>query len=375
MKKAVQEKLMLAGRITAYVVFAIVVFVTAFRVSFPVSVLTELMRKQAQAHGVYLSVGEAALSGLSGIELKDLAVGPRNQKFRVHLDRFEAGVGLLSLIGGSPHIGMEMEAGAGHIGPVDVVVKKDVIDVNVQEIKDFPLNKVPVKIGKLSTVIKSGKGNFQYSRKAGMFQSKGLFELETRHTALLNPSVKIPGFGDFKLTSMDLGKVMLKLEIGRRAELKALRKYRGLRSSERVINLSRLIIDGRDLKLLASPTSTLTIPRRGSLVNGQLNLEVAFHIMNAFFGKKTKIDGKLEQPNIGVRTLLSMDMKWKRAFYKGFYGLICTGTLRHPRCFPKRTSQKIGYFHLKGSETKPPKPMLNLGKPESKEELPRKKKL
>ncbi len=355
MNKAVQQKLTMVGRISGYVLLALVVFVVGFRVSFPATVIADLLEQQADRAGIHLKLGDASLSGIAGLSLQDVEVGTRQGDFRMHFDRLDASAGLFSLAAGKPHISLEARAGNGHIGPVDVKKTATDLDVTIHEIKDFPLDKVPVKVGRLMATIKKGKGHFRYAIRGGLYQSRGQLDMELVHTGLLNPAINIPGFGKFKLTSIDLGRLNVRIEVGRRADLKALRKYRGMRSVERVINISRLIVNGRDLKLMASPTSTVTIPRRGSLMNGQLNLEIAFHIMNAFFDKKTKIDNKLEQPNKGLRTLLALDPKWKRAWYRGFYGLICTGLMRHPRCFPKRTNQKISYFHLNRKETVPPK--------------------
>lgn len=363
MKKALQQKFMTAGRIVAYIVFALLIFIVGFRVSFPVSVLIDRIRDQASRSGIDLNIGDASISGLLGLSLHDIEAGPKQKPFRVKIDSLDCSVGIFSLIAGSPHLTLTAMAGNGSIGPVDIIASKKEILVTIKDIDKFPVRKLPVKIGKLSAIIKSGKGHFRYDLRGGLYQSKGELEMELVHAGLLKPSVRIPGFGDFKLTSIDLGKLNVLIEVGRRTEIKTLRKYRGMRSTERVVNLGRLVVNGRDLKLLASPSSTITIPRRGSLMGGQLNLEIAFHIMNAFFDKKVKNGNKLEQPNLGLRTLLSLDTKWKRAWYKGFYGLICTGAMRRPRCFPKRTNQKISYFHLSRKETIPPKTSNLFGKP------------
>ena len=355
MKKALQQKFMTAGRITAYVVFALLIFVVGFRISFPVSVLIDRIQQQAARAGIHLEIGDAELSGLLGITLKDVEIGPVNGDFRMKVTEMDASAGLFSLLTGNPHLTLTAKSGIGTIGPVDIIKSGKNIFVTIDKIDKFPLRKIPVKIGKLSAVITSGKGNFRYDLAGGLYQSRGSLEIKLEHTGLLKPSVKIPGFGDFKLTSIDLGQLNVLVEVGRRTEIKTLRKYRGMRSTERVVNMGRLVVNGRDLKLLVSPSSTITIPRHGSIMNGQLNLEVAFHIMNSFFDKKTKINGKLDQPNKGLRTLLSLDAKWKRAWYKGFYGLICTGAMRRPHCFPKRTNQKISYFHLNKKETVKPK--------------------
>lgn len=346
---------MTAGRISAYTVFALVVFIIGFRVSFPVSVLTDRIQEQASKAGIRLSIGDVSLSGLIGLSLKDIKIGPKQGNFRMKIDELDSSVGLFSLITGKPHLVLQANSGNGTIGPIDIIKSSKSILVKVGKINNFPLQKLPVKIGKLSAVIKSGKGHFRYDLRRGLYQSKGELDMELKNVGLLKPSVKIPGFGEFKLTSIALGKLNVRVEVGRRTEIKTLHKYRGMRSTERVINLGRLIVDGRDIKLLASPSSTITIPRSGNLMNGQLNLEIAFHIMNRFFDKKVKKNNKLEQPNKGLRTLLSLDAKWKRTWYKGFYGLICTGAMRRPHCFPKKTNQKISYFHLSRKETVPPK--------------------
>ncbi|NOZ01308.1 MAG: type II secretion system protein GspN [Deltaproteobacteria bacterium] len=366
-----------AGRIAGYVLFGTLVFAVSLVLTFPTSRLRSFIESKASQAGYEVRIDDLSIRGVSSLALFGVEVEfpPEVRTERdgtvvqiprtVSFDRLDLSLGLFSLLFGDLSLSVTVESGDGVLGPVKVVREGDRLKMEVDEIKDFPIPTTFPAFGVRFTGTVSGKGRLDYDLKGGITTSTARVDLKGKDLVALKPTLRSDRNGDVTLTDVYLGDLHLKfildkrshcpgLSMGRRGKLKN-------RNDPTVLHLEMAEIDGKDVKVVSEGHSLVRLfPGRG-LLDGQLNVEVAFSLSDAFFDREITSGGETEKPNRFLKTLLSMDPRWKRASSAGYWGVICTGSVRRPNCIPKRPVIRGGDFKVPAKAKEKPQ-----GKPENR---------
>ena len=345
-------------KIGGVAVFALVSFVISIGYTLPEERIKSLIEAKAADAGIVLSIADFDASGFGGVTIEGIraelsplvseaADGTRlEQPRKLEIDRMDLDVSLFSLLLGKPSFKLTVLDEGGHVGPARIKVLADSIDVEIEEIVDFPIPRgFPAGPFPLSGVIRSGKGRIQWDRAGGIAGSEGAFELKAEKVTALKPVLNTKQAGAIGLTDIALGTFEASLIIDKRSNIAALKSSKGRSQTGgegRVIYFETLKVDGKDIKAMVEGNSLIRLASGRPLSKAQLTLEMAFAIEEAFFSKTNK--DSTDTPNKFLKTLLDLDPRWKSAKSGEFYGLMCTGTLDRPNCLPRRPSVRGGDF-------------------------------
>lgn len=345
-------------KIGGVVVFAMVSFVISIGYTLPEERIKSLIEARAADAGIVLSIDEFDASGFGGVTLNGIraelsplvseaADGTRvEQPRKLEIDTVRIDVGLFSMLLGRPSFKVTITDEGGHVGPARIKVLPDYIDVEIEEMVDFPIPRgFPAGPFPLSGVIRSGKGRIQWDRAGGIAGSEGAFELKAEKVTALKPVLNTKQAGSIGLTDISLGTFEASLVIDKRSNIAALKSAKGRPQTGgegRVIYFETLKVDGKDIKAMVEGNSLIRLASGRPLSKAQLTLEMAFAIQDSFFSKTNK--DSTDTPNKFLKTLLELDPRWKSAKSGEYYGLMCTGTLDKPNCLPRRPSVRGGDF-------------------------------
>ncbi len=352
-----------ALRIVGMGLFGLVVFVISIGFTLPEDRLKSFIESKAAKAGMALSIAELDAGGFGAVTLRGVrlefqpavstaADGSRIEKQRsLDLDELEVNVNLLSTLFGSPSVTVTANQGAGHLGPVDIKVGTEAVEITIDEIVDFPLpGGLPVGPLALSGIIRSGSGHFLWNREAGLSGSEGTLEIAGDNMVVREPVLNSRQAGAISLTDISLGKLEASVIIDKRSGIAALKQgRRGAGGADsRVVYFDKFKLDGKDISAMVEGSSVIRLMAGRDMSKSQITVELAFAINDAFFEKTLK--GSEDKPNKFLKTLLELDPRWKAARSGRFYGLICTGTLGDPNCIPRKPAVRGGEFKVPEKE-------------------------
>ena len=346
------------GRMVAYVAFGFLAFFVSVVLTFPTGRLGTFLESRLSGGGRVVRIDNVSLTGLSSLRLEGLRVqfppegAPAQngtplapERRQLVVDRLDVSVGLFRLLFGTLSVTATARNGEGVLGPVKLVKSGDTITVSIKEIKDFPLPADLPLLGLRFTGSLSGRGNVVYSLKEGLAGSSGRLELEGTKLKVIKPTLKSEQQGSVTLTDVDLGKLRLVLNLDKRSALAVFKAERRAPGGDAtLLQFEKGEIDGSDVKVLVEEHSVLRPLSGKGILESQLNVELAFSLSDAFFERSVNVGGEAQTPNRFLRTLLSLDPRWKTAQSGGYWGVVCTGTLGHPSCLPKRPAIRGGDF-------------------------------
>jgi len=350
-------------RIVGMILFGLAVFVISIGFTLPEDRLKSYIESMAAKSGLALSIEDLDVRGfgamtLSGVKLEfppavsTAPDGSRIEKPRsLALDELKINVSLLSTIFGTPAVRVTANQGGGHLGPVDIKVNAEDIEIEIREIVDFPLpGGLPVGPLSLSGVIESGSGRLLWNKEAGLSGSEGAIEIVADDMVARDPVLNSRQAGAISLTDIALGRLEASVIIDKRSSIAALKQgRRGAGGADsRVLYFETLKLEGKDISAMIEGNSVIRLMAGRDMSKSQITAELAFAINDSFFDKGVK--GSDDKPNKFLKTLLDMDPRWKSARSGRFYGLICTGTLADPNCIPRKPSVRGGDFKLPGKE-------------------------
>lgn len=356
-KPAVQK----VGRGLGYAGFGLVVFLVSLVWTFPASRLRSFLEARMSRDGVVVRVEDLSIRGLSTLSLRGVEAEfppevrrtPDGREVRtprtVGVDRLDIGVGLWRLLFGGLSLRIEAWSGDGVLGPVRVVRGQDRVEVEVERIRDFPIPKDFPLFGVPFTGLLNGKGQIAYDLKGGWAASTGRLEVQARDVVARTPTLRSQAHGEATLTDVRLGDVALQLNLDRPENIPALKKGRkaGGKAGGRegsVLHFEKAEVDGTDVKVVVEGQSVLRFLQGRGLGDAQVAVDMAFALSDAFFNREVKSGGTTEAPNRFLKTLLEMDPRWRAASSGGYYGVVCSGSVRTPSCIPKKPAIRGGDF-------------------------------
>ncbi len=374
-KPAVQK----AARGVGYAGFGLVVFVVALVWTFPASRLRSFLEARMSRDGVVVRVEDLSLRGLSTLSLRgveaefppEVRMTPDGREVRtrrtVGVDRLDIGVGLWRLLFGGLSLRIEAWSKDGVLGPVRVARNEDRVEVEVERIRDFPIPKTFPLFGVPVTGLLDGKGSVVYDLKGGWAASTGRLEVKARDVVALTPTLRSRMHGDATLTDVHLGDVVLELNLDRPENIPTLKKGRkaGGKAGGReasVLQFEKAEVDGTDLKAVVEGQSVFRFLQGRGLGDAQVAVEMAFALSDAFFNREVKSGGTTSTPNRFLKTLLEMDPRWRSALSGGYYGVVCSGSVRTPSCIPKKPSIRGGEFKRPERPTEAAEPPVEKGR-------------
>lgn len=359
-------------KIAGYVLFGLVVFVLSLAWTFPKSRLKVLIEHGLQRAGYQARIERASLTGLGGLSLEGVAVVVPSQgeqegqqgkgEREIRVDKMKVGFSILPLLFKKVKAFVSIFNGGGVLGPIKVSMARERLDVVISRVENFAL---PSGIGfsgiSLKGVLEGKGGGFSLNVKEGLASGVGRLDLVAKDVVALKPILRHKTHGSLELSDVKLGVVRLSLVLDKRSNIQALKKERKVGpKDETVIHFEKAEVDGEDIKVVVDGQSTIRIIEGRPLLDAQLNVELAFSLSDAFFEREVKSEGgSTTKPNKAIKTLLELDPGFRAANVGGYYGLICTGTLRAPSCIPKRPS-------IRGGNFKPPEKPEDKGEQEEK---------
>lgn len=357
-----------AGRIVGYLLFAVVVFSASLVLTFPTGRLRSFIENKASQSGYVVRINDLTITGVSSLSLYGVNLdlppdvrmardGTRVQTPRsILLDRLDVGLNLFSLLFGDLSVTLTAESGDGVLGPVNVVKTDERLEVEIDEIEDFPVPRSLPVFGVRFAGTLNGKGRLDYDVKGGITSSSGRMELSGKELVALKPTLRSDQHGDATLSDVYLGTLKVALNLDRQSRIKGLAKpRRGKRKGDTtVLHLETVEIDGKDLKAIAEGHSMVRMFPGKGMTDGQLNVEMSFSLSDEFFERQVTTKGETDAPNRFLKTLLGMDPRWKRAFSAGYWGVMCTGSVKRPNCIPKKPVIRGGDFKVPDKEVEEP---------------------
>ena len=240
----------------------------------------------------------------------------------------------------------------GVLGPVTVQRSDGRVQVTVASIQDFPLpDQFPVFGVRFDGRIKSGQFSLDFDEQGGLPESTGSLELVGEGIRAIQPTLRSRAQGNVTLTDANLGTLALEVHLGKRSEMAGFKADRRLSMGDgTVIHVAKAELDGTDIKALVEGQSTIRLFSGKGLGDGQLNLEAAFSFSDPFIERSVKVGGEARKPNAFLRTLLTMDPRWRSAQSGNYWGVVCSGVMSRPVCNPKKPAIRGGDFKT------PPKP-------------------
>jgi type II secretion system protein N len=347
------------SKVVGAVLFGLVVFVFSIGYTLPEERLRSYIESKAAQSGINLSIEEVSAGGFGALSIigfhaalppsvTEATDGSRIETPRsFDFDRVDVDLSLLSVIFGSPSLSVVIKDGDGHMGPIKVKAETATVSVEIEEIVDFPVPEgFPLGPLPLSGLIKSGSGKLLWDNETGIGGSEGTFELTAENLVAVKPVLNTKQAGAIALTDIVMGRLEASIVIDKRSNITALKGGRrgGAAADGRVIYFEKLKIDGTDISAMIEGNSMIRLMPGRPVSKGQMTVELAFAIDDAFYEKVSK--GSDEKPNKFLKTLLDMDPKWRSARSGRFVGLMCTGTVDKPSCIPKKPSVRGGDFKV-----------------------------
>lgn len=333
-----KETLLKAGKWSGYSLFFLVTFIFFFLATFPIEKVKGIIEKKAEQRGILLEIGNLSMKGITSIEGSNLKIGLKNpsQKERsVPIEKLKVSLSLLKyLIKKKIDISFEGNLADGEISDGKLKETSDGFLLEIKKIKEINLKKGEILsqiIGFELRGILNGGINCTLNKK-GIYDSNGRIELNISKAMVSQPEIKTKKFGNFKLTDLFLNSMKFAIILDKISNIKDLRG--GRRAGEEVvIYFQEGEIEGNEVRFKIAPHSVIKLLPNQPFLNSLLNLEFAFSLSEDFFNKEEKGG---ETPNKFLKTILSNEPSWKNAEVGGYYGVVCTGTLRNPNCVPKK---------------------------------------
>ena len=357
-----------AGRIIGYILFGVVVFSASLVLTFPTGRLRSFIENKASQSGYVVRINDLSITGVSSLSMYGVNLdlppdvrmerdGTRVQIPRtILLDRLDVGLNLFSLLFGDLSVTLTAESGDGVLGPVHVVRTDKRLEVEIDEIEDFPVPRGLPVFGVRFAGTLNGKGRLDYNMKGGITTSNGRMELTGRDLVALKPTLRSEQHGDATLSDVYLGTLKVALTLDRQSRIKGLAKPRRnkRKGDATVLHLETVEINGKDLKAIAEGHSMVRMFPGKGMADGQLNVELSFSLSDDFFERQVTTRGETDAPNRFLKTLLGMDPRWRRASSAGYWGVMCTGSVRRPNCIPKKPIIRGGDFKVPDKEVDEP---------------------
>lgn len=367
LKKPVVVK---TARVAGYVVFGVASFLIAAVLTFPTERLRSYLENRLSIGGAVVRIDDITLKGLSSASLEGIRIelpveqgdskpqGEETIRRVVSLDRIDVSVSLIRLLLGTIKASLKVTRGEGCIGPIRITKASDKVTIDVTEIKSFPwMPEFPIMGHRFSGML-DGKAFVSWDLKNGAAASTGRFELVFSGLKALKPTIKSESQGSVTLTDVDLGRMTIMAVLDKSSNIAALKTEKKTAGAETsVLHLEKVEVEGSDLKAVMEGHSMIRPVQGKGLSDSLLNVEFAFALNEAFFDRSVTIGGEQQNPNRFLRTLLNMTPQWKAAQSGGYYGVVCTGTLRSPSCTPRKSSVRGGEFKA------PPKEEEKVAKP------------
>lgn len=346
------------ARIAGYVVFGGVVFVIATVVTFPTPKLKAYLENRLSTDGRLVRISDMSLRGLASARLYGVALELppaqhtlpdgqiETQVRRLALDQVDVSVGLFRLLFGGLSIELTIHDGDGVLGPLRLVRSGGRVTVSLDTVRDFPIpDELPLFGVRFQGRLQEGRIRLDYDEKGGLAESTGDVDLKGVELRAIQPTLRSRAQGNVTLSDANLGALVLEVHLGKRSDMPAFKAdRRSALGDETLVHLARAELDGNDIKALVEGQSTIRLAPGKALGESQLSLEAAFSLADAFIDRKVKSGGEVRTPNAFLRTLLSMDPRWRNAQSGNYWGVVCTGMLSRPACNPKKPAIRGGDF-------------------------------
>lgn len=347
-----------AARIAGYAAFGLLVFAVSLVLTFPTARLRGFLEARLSQGGMTVRIQDLSVRGLGTVRLFGVKVDlppdrlanpdgsvtedPRS----VTLDRLDVSVGLFRLALGGLKVAVTAYAGEGSLGPVTVLKTAEQVVVDVEGAKDFPLPAdLPLFGVRFGGKLTSLKVSATYDVKGGLAASKARVELKAEGLKALRPTLRSAAQGAVTLTDADLGALALDVSLDKRSNLAAFKAERKVPGGDAtVLHIEKAELDGQDVKALIEGHSLVRLTPGKPFKDGQLTIEMAFSLSDTFLDRAVKSGGEVSTPNRFLRTLLSMDPKWRAAQSGSYWGVVCSGSVDRPTCLPKRPTIRGGDF-------------------------------
>jgi type II secretion system protein N len=372
-----RNRLMSIGKWSGYIVFGLVVFLIAVVMTFPTHRLRSYIETMLSKGETVVRIADLSMRGLGSVRLEGVTVDlpPARTTMpdgrveadsrRVELDRIDLSVGLIRLLFGGLSVRATIFDGDGVLGPIRVLRSGDLLEVEISEIRDFPLpTELPLFGVRMSGVLKEGRASLTYDVKEGFPTSSGRLELKGEDIRAIEPAIRSQAHGTASLSTANLGTLALEINLGRRSTLAAFKADRRSPAGDStVLHFEKAEIDGSDVKALIEGQSTIRLTPGRPLTESQLAIDAAFSLSDSFFDRTVKVGGENRTPNRFLKTLLSMDPRWRAAQSGIYWGVMCSGALNRPACLPKRPTIRGGDFKAPPLEVAAPEPVVEKSKP------------
>ena len=346
------------GRIVGYITFGIVVFMIAIVVTFPNAKLRSYLENRLSVNGQIVRISDLSLRGLASARIYGLQLDLVPAKFvrpdgltelvtrRVALDQVDVSLSLFKLLVGKMAVTVTVKDGGGVLGPLEITRFGGRVLVAVDNIRDFPVpDELPLFGVKFQGVLNEGRIRLDYDEASGLVGSEGDFELKGSGLRAVAPVLRSKTQGNVALSDVNLGGLILEVHLGKRQNMIGFKSdRRSPLADETIIHLARAELDGTDVKILIEGQSTIRLSQGRSLAESMMNIEAAFSLADVFLDRKVTVNEEVRTPNSFLRTLLSMDPKWKNAKSGNYWGIVCSGMLSSPSCNPKKPAIRGGDF-------------------------------
>ena len=307
-----------------YAVFFAVAFILSAYLTFPYERLRDFIVSKVEESGkgradtMQLEIGELQPSMVTGAVLRDVQLRRRTaegdaEASALHFDEITARVSAFSVLTGSPKVHILAKVGEGELDGTfvqdseqqELSAELDAIDVGKMGLGSFL--GIPLK-GRAT-------GNLEFTMPAQAAKTTGNLELKIA-------GLKI-GDGKAKLSLPGLRSGMTLEEIDAGALDLAIKAQNG------VAEISKLVTNGKDLKINGEGSIRLADPLRRSRPDVQLELKLS----DAYKNKTDRTKALFE--------ILTMQPDWQRATGPdGALNLHVAGTLQSPRATPGGTRRK-----------------------------------
>lgn len=347
-----------AARIAGYSAFGIMVFAVSVVLTFPTARLRGYLEARLSQGGTTVRIQDLSVRGLGSVRLYGVKVDLAPDRVQnpdgtvleeprsVALDRLDVSVGLFRMLFGSLKVDATAYAGEGVLGPVTVHKTAEQVTIDVEDARDFPLpSDLPVFGVRFSGKLTALKASGTYEIKGGLAASKGRLELKAEGLRAVKPTLRSAAQGNVSLSDVDLGGLLVELNLDKRSNLSAFKADRKAPGGDAtVLHVEKAELDGQDVKALIEGHSIVRLAPGKTFKEGQLTVELAFSLSDAFIDRQVRSGGEVSTPNRFLRTLLSMDPKWRTAQSGSYWGVLCSGSVDRPSCLPKKPTIRGGDF-------------------------------
>ncbi|MBM4388046.1 MAG: type II secretion system protein GspN [Deltaproteobacteria bacterium] len=326
-----RDTLLKALKIGGYSFFGLAAFTASFFLTLPERKIAYMIENAAAKSGVRLKIGTISIGMTGSIALGEVTL---QNGSTIRIDEAEISIGLLralfrqELAGkfSARLLGGEVKKGKFSIG-------ENSFSIEAAEITGVDLAKTGKGLPLFGTFLKgkvSGKFVLNLVRK-DISAGNGYAQLAIEEGQIVKPAIKTKNYGEFTLSDIDIGKVDLEVVLDKRSNIPDLKGDRKSADGT-VLYLKKAEISGVDFQARAERNSVIRLFEKKPFQEGALNLDFIFKFDDAFYEKAAGGD----TPNKFLKTVFAADIKWKQAASAGFYGMICTGTVKNPFCLPKK---------------------------------------